>query len=172
MRRIVGVVVVAAGLWLATFPFTSVWAVTGTAIDQVPEVAAERIATDRNWLAMFSGGFTLATRSYQGATADEVEQAFRADGFDALVTQEGERWWIRECCGEYDAVWVRVDSTVDGGSRAVISVYDEDIQATWPFISGLGVLLSLIGLGLVVARTGSPTLAEATPQPVASPGSV
>lgn len=161
MRRLLGVLVFAVGLWLTIYPFLSVWSVTGEALDQLPEIDAVAIETDRNWTAMFSDDFVLATRSYDGPTGREVNDALGAAAFEP-TSVSGERWWAAECCGTYDAAWVRVEGSGDGDGRpvAIVSVYDADIQATWPFISGLGLLVSLIGVSVATSHRRGTTLDE------------
>ena len=135
------------GLLLTLFPFVSVVWVTGEALDRLPEIEASEIETDRNWTAMFSDGFVLATRSYSGVSGEAFADALVLDGFE-LATASGEQLWSKDCCGEYDAVRVRVEASGDGQTVAAVSVYDEDVQATWPFVSGLGVLVSFLGLAV------------------------
>lgn len=144
---------------MATFPIVSVWRVSGEVLRQLPEVAAATDVDDtRHRLALADPDFVLAERRYDGVTADEVEAALRADGFGGIAgprPSEGVTW-SKDCCGEYDAVWVTVVDAAEGAT-AVVSVVDADVRATAPTIIALGSLLAVVGAVLLIggARPGS-----------------
>jgi len=145
MRRVLGLTLAAAGLCLMVFPFVSVWRVTGQALDQLPPTSAVDIETDRNLTAMFSDDFTLATRSFDGISSLDFSEQLASAGYESFRTLDG-ALWTKTCCGEYDEVQVRVNELDDGRTEAIVSVFDNDIQASWPLLSGIGLLLVLIGI--------------------------
>lgn len=156
VRRVVATVVIAVGLWLAVLPFVSVWSSTSEALDVLPSIGADEPVDDRKWDAMFSPGFVVATRVYQGTELSSYRDALVADGFESALLA-GEPWWMKECCGDYDYVQVGIDEPKSGGTLVTVSLYDSDVQATWFFISGLGLLLVVVALGVRSGGSGTRT---------------
>ncbi len=164
MRRpvlaLLGFVLCALGLLLAAFPIVSTWWVSGDALAELPEVVAAdaEVEDTRHRLALADPDFLLAERRYTGVTAADVEAALRADGFEGFAgpTPSAGLSLSKECCGEYDAVWITVVDT-DAGATAEITVADADIQAVAPTMIAVGSLLAVVGVVLLIggARPGS-----------------
>ncbi|MEM9133465.1 MAG: hypothetical protein AAF962_13560 [Actinomycetota bacterium] len=160
MRRpigaLVGLVLCAVGLVVASFPIVSAWRVSGEVLDELPEVpAATTVEDTRHRLALAHPDFLLAERRYRGVTVDEVEAALRADGFSGIAgpTPAAGTILSKDCCGEYDAVWVTVVDDGAGattGVRAEVTVADTDIQAVAPTVIALGALVAVIGAVLMI----------------------
>ncbi|MEL7209996.1 MAG: hypothetical protein AAGK32_17485 [Actinomycetota bacterium] len=146
----IGVVIAGLGLFIALFPVVSVWRVSGQVLAQLPELSAE-VDDDRHRLAIWDSDFVLATRTYHDITADDLEAAFFQNGFGS-ASAGGERWLSKECCGEYDAVWVQIEDRAEGGAVATVTAADSDVTLSWSFFAIVGLVLILSGA--VAARAG------------------
>lgn len=146
---VTGLIVGGLGLLVALFPVVSVWRVSGHVIDQLPETAAET-EDDRHRLAIFDPAFVLATRTYVATATQDVEDALGKAGFQD-VRAAGERYLSKDCCGEYDAVWVLVDEGPDGATVAQLTVADADIQLSWPYFLIFGLTGTVIGAVMATA---------------------
>lgn len=141
-------IAIGAGLLIMFFPLISVWRVSGEVLSELPALSASATTTDRNRLALFDDDLVVATRIYGGVSPVVLREALVSDGFQT-VNVGGERWLAKPCCGEYDAAWVRVDEVGADSAKAVVTVADGDVQASWPFFSLLG--LTVVFGGLVLA---------------------
>ena len=156
VRRTVAIALFLGGLWLATFPFVSVWRSTGTALDALPVLEGDQAADDRNWDAMFSSGLVVANREHDRTDPDRYRKALVANGFES-ASLAGEVWWMKECCGDYGYVQAQVEESAAGGTAVTVALYDNDVQATWPIISGLGFLILLIAGGVYLQGSSRPS---------------
>lgn len=148
---IFGAVVALVGLLIALFPLISVWRVSGQVLDELPPISAAGVHDDRHRFAIPDPDFVLATRTYEGLAAVDVEAALLGGGFES-ISAGTERWLSKDCCGEYDAVWVQVVDDGSGSAVATLTAADSDVQLSWPFFLVLGLPLLLGGgLGAVAA---------------------
>jgi hypothetical protein len=148
---IFGALAALVGLVIALFPWISAWRVSGRVLDELPMVSAAGIHDDRHRLAIPDPDFVLATRTYEGLAADEVEAALLSGGFQS-ISAGTERWLSKNCCGEYDAVWVQVRDVHSGSATATLTVADSDVQLAWPFFLVFGLPMTLGGtIGAVAA---------------------
>ncbi len=141
----VGLAIASTGLLVALFPMISIWRVSSEVLDELPEIPASSIEDDHRRFAIADPEFVLATRSYQGTSSDDVERALLANGFAPTSGRDG-RWLYKDCCGEYDAVWVRVNKSGAESSVAVLTAADSDLQTSWPFFAFTGLLVTLTAL--------------------------
>ncbi len=158
MRRVVGLLglmVAGAGLLIALFPLISVWRMSGSVLAELPDVQGPSISTDRNRLALFDGDFVLATRTYEGFSGPDLKEVLLSEGF-GILNARGGVWLSKPCCGDYDAVWARIDEVGPDTGLAVVTVADSDVQVAWPLISWLGLSVIAVGLaGALAALTGA-----------------
>ncbi|MCP4226706.1 MAG: hypothetical protein GY773_25480 [Actinomycetia bacterium] len=168
MRRVLGILslmVAGAGLLIALFPLISVWRVSGSVLAELPDVQGPSINTDRNRLALFDDDFVLATRTYEGLSGSDLKQVLLREGF-RILNARGEVWLSKPCCGDYDAVWVRIDEVGPDTGLAVVTVADSDEQVAWPLISWLGLSVIAVGLaGALAALTGAGGGRQRQPDP-------
>ncbi len=151
--RTLGWAQVGLGVLIALYPFLSVWRVSGQVLDELPliEETVTVDQTNRFGTAVFDGDFLLATRVYEERSVEDVERALAGKGFERTGFGE-DLWWVKECCGEYDAVMVRVTAEEPGGTLANVTVFDSDIQASWFFFLFFGSIPLLPGLLLLSSQ--------------------
>lgn len=145
--RVVGLLLIGLGVCIALFPFISTARISSVILDELPDTVSGSSADDVNQYGapIFDDNFVLATRTYETATVEEVEQALASAGYQR--TNLGENLvWSRECCGEWDGATVKVTQGSTGRAVATVSVVDTDVQSLWlvfpiiglfPFLGGL-----------------------------------
>lgn len=146
------------------WPFVSVWRISGQVLDELPPIEGTSIDDRRGVSALWDGDFTLATRTYLDADPDQVRRGFA--GFQS--TSVGTIPYLaKECCGEWDAVFVSLaEGPGPGSTVATVTVFDSDIQATYPFLVMFGLFLAVIGLGIGAgARLWPDSVEENQPTP-------
>lgn len=150
--RVIGSLLVGLGFLVALSPFISTARIADVILDELPETVSGSSTDeqDRFGTAIFDEDFTLATRTFDTATVEEVEQALAAAGYQRISSGE-DLVWSRECCGSWDAARVRVIEDDAQRAVAVMTVFDSDIQISWPFLSVLGLVPGLAGL-ILLAR--------------------
>lgn len=157
--RFVGSLLIGFGVLVALFPFISTARVSSVILSELPDTVSGSSADDEDQYgsAIFDEDFVLATRTYETATTEEVEQALVAAGYQRVGSGD-DVVWSKDCCGEWDAARVTVTENNGGRTVATMSVYDTDIQISWPFISAVGLIPGFAGLILVARnprRSGS-----------------
>ena len=174
MRRltaVLGSVMVTAGMLVALYPVISVWNLSGEVLEHLPAADALTYQDDRNRLAISDPAFILATRSYEGVSVDQLEAALIDDGFERTA-MGGERWFIKTCCGSFDAVQVRIDGVGDGSTLATVTLVDGDVQLAWPVIAFFGLVVVIGGVAAVIAgRRRPPGFSAGDPPPHVEPSS-
>jgi hypothetical protein len=155
VKFFVGALLASAGAVIALYPFLSVWQVAGQALEELPEVqGVESSDTSHGVGALLDSSFVLATRSYSNTTQREVQSALTSSGFEA-ANINGSLTYARECCGEYDAIWVSVaDADEDGVVVATATAADGDIQITAVFFVLFGLALFVAGAVIAVISFG------------------
>ena len=157
-RRWVGAVVVGLGLIVALLPFVSAWRLGGEALAQLPEVPGHAASSESRGVgALFDDDFVVATRTYPGVDADTVRAAFTAAGFGS-TSVAGARWLAAECCGDYDAVLVRLEER-GGSAVAIMTAADRDVQTVWPLLTAFG-LIWVLGGATLATRSGRTTVSD------------
>ncbi len=148
ISRVSGLLLATAGVVLALWPVLSVWRVSGQVLDELPPIDGVETTDDRSPLsALTDPEFRLATRTYRGAEPETVESALLAAGF----TRSGPAGQLsRDCCGEYDAVWVDVTDGSDALVIAELTTADADVQVAGPIFALLGLCVIAIGIGLAM----------------------
>jgi hypothetical protein len=171
VRRVVivaGVIIASAGLLLTLFPVISVWQLSGQVLGELPPISALDASDDHRRLAISDREFILAVRTYEDAEAATITSALLADGFQPIGVGT-QRWLSKDCCGSYDAVWVRVEDTGSGSAIATVTVADSDVQLSWPFFAIVGLPLMLGGgIAAVVGLRGPSEHSTDTPIPIRS----
>ncbi len=158
MRRtwvVVGATITSVGVLIALFPVFSVWRLSDQVLDQLPPIAAES-ADEEFRFSLRDPDFVLATRTYEAMTEADIEAELRAGGFDTTRIG-GEQVFSKECCGEYDAVWVRIAATEPNSTTATLTVADSDVQAVWQIFLFLGIPIGLLGLFTMLSALKGPT---------------
>ena len=135
------------GLLIALFPIVSVARLPGQVLHELPIIAdAEATDTQKRLGALFDDDFVLATRTYTGTDAEPIRSTLIAAGYESRAIN-GELWFARECCGQYDEVWVRVgEPDLNGQVVATLTVADDDVRAAAALYAVLGLALFLPGL--------------------------
>lgn len=152
-RLLVGGTQVVVGLLIALFPLFSVSRLPGQVLHELPIIPdAEAIDTHARVGALFDDDFVLATRTYTGVDAEPIRSTLVAAGFESRAI-DGELWFARECCGEYDEVWVRVgEPDLNGHVEATLTVADDDVRTAAGLFALIG--LALFVPGLLIALSG------------------
>ena len=152
-RLFLGLSLALAGAFVALYPFVSVWRVAGQALDELPEISeVESSGRSHGLGALYDSEFVLATRSYSEVTPQSVREALASNGFEATVVNGSERY-AKECCGDYDALWVEISSTDQAGEvLASATAADADIQTTIGLLVLFGLLLFVSGVAIAIAN--------------------
>ena len=154
--RAFGWLLLGLGLFIALFPFISVWRVSGQVLYELPEISELESTDDRNRLgAMFDGDFVLATRTYRDAALDVVLGAYVSDGWVGSRSR-----FSKQCCSEYDEVWVEVQESDSGSVVVVLTAADADVQGIWPFFALFGIGLAFAGRSVAGSARRSESLSE------------
>lgn len=148
-----GIVLYLGGLILAASPFVVVEWLQRNILDEVPlPVGVVVVLEGLPDGAITDDDFVLAYRGVDSSVT-EVEQTLRAAGFsDTGRLLEGSPTLGRECCGSFDGVFVSVFEGRDGITGLRYTVADDDLTATWPFITGIGAVSAFVGIALVAGR--------------------
>lgn len=155
LRPAAGSAVLLVGMLIALGPFISVWRAGGEVLGELPDLDGVDHRDERvGWSAMFDEEFVLARRIFIDVDVDDgaVTEALIADGFEPLAVGG----YSKECCGGYDAVWAKIQ--VNGADQVVVELTaaDSDWRLTWPIITGFGLLLAAVGLGVLLTSRSSP----------------
>lgn len=160
MRRLIGMAFLLVGVFIATYPFVSVWRLGGQVVSMAPE-NEQLVETDRAALAIFDEDFLLGTATYEGVTAREVTDQLIGAGFTGRSSWDSRVWLTNPCCGQYDAAGARVTEVGDGTVLVDFSVFDSDIVFAWPVIAFIA--LMPLGIGIALLAAGRDRTAEAAP---------
>lgn len=171
MRRVAivaGLLMAGVGLIALLYPPTSVWQVSGAALEELPAPVGD-VTDNRNRFALGDPDFVIATRVYHDRAPQEVEDALLAGGFQPMGADE----LFKDCCGDWDAMVASVSPDGVEGTVVRLTPADTDIQTSWPFFAIVAAALMTGGVGLIsFARrlsesTGDP---EAVEPEAADPG--
>lgn len=168
IRVFLGLVLAVAGAFVAFYPFVSVWQVADEALGELPEIAGiESSGTSHGLGALYDRDFVLATRSYDRTTPAAVHQALTDSGFE-VANIDGSQRYVKDCCGDYDAVWVEVtetevtDAAQAGMVLASATAADADVQLTVVILVLFGLVLLLLGGRIAVAGFAPPNATSAS----------
>lgn len=149
-----GMVLAIAGLVISLYPFVSIWQAGGRALGQLPEIDGRGFSDERNGLgALFDEDMTVARRTYSDISPDRVVERLAESGFQSNRGMD-HHWYVKECCGSWDAVVVRAEPVDTGagtgsGTELIISMQDQDIQSSWPVLVLFGLPFVAAGSALV-----------------------
>ncbi len=157
VKRLLAWALIVVGLLIAAFPFISVAQVQREVLEEVP-LPAETLVLSQNTFAgaLFDSDFVLASRVVS-APIEDVEAVLLDSGFGVSGREfTGNRFFSRECCGNYDAVLVSLLATDDGATAIDYTVFDDGVVYVWWFISGLGILVAAGGRYLLGTSRSRP----------------
>ncbi len=141
------------GLAIGLFPLVSVWRVSGQVLQELPSLDGVESADTHHRVSAFADpDFILARRVYENTTTGQIRQTLVDDGYQSFSLQ-GEVWYGKECCGDYDGVWVSIAEAPDrpGATRLLLTTADGDNRTVAGLFGVLGLLLFIPGVAILAS---------------------